>query len=164
MADLSASVVTLFRNLTPATLSRDCDLDGVLDECEFADCNANGIHDACELARGMLADSNRNGIPDECDATFHRGDANGDGALNISDASAIFQYLLLGGQRPSCLDSADANGDGRVDLADGIYDLNFLFRSGPAPPAPGPPPSPCGIDPSLPGERSPGCREYAACS
>jgi hypothetical protein len=39
---------------------------------------------------------------------------------------------------PPCLSSCDANDDGRVDFADAIYVLRFLFRSGEAPPSPGP--------------------------
>ena len=48
----------------------DCDLNGVLDECDIIagalDCNGNGIPDVCDLITGAT-DCNMNGILDECD-------------------------------------------------------------------------------------------------
>ena len=44
--------------------SRDCNNNGVLDECELTtatDCNGNGVLDECE------PDCNNNGVPDDCD-------------------------------------------------------------------------------------------------
>jgi hypothetical protein len=47
----------------------DCNLNGVLDDCDIddetsLDCNENGIPDECELVDN---DCNENGAPDECD-------------------------------------------------------------------------------------------------
>jgi hypothetical protein len=99
-----------------------------------------------------------------CNPVFHRGDANGDGRLDISDAIRTFNFLFLGAPAPGCLEAADSNNDGRADLSDGIFSLNFLFGRGaqPAPPAPGPPSEPCGPDPESP-EGFLGCEEYRAC-
>ncbi len=66
---------------------------------------------------------------------FIRGDANGDGGVNITDAIYALQFLFSGGPKPPILDAADANDDGRVNLTDAVYVLNFLFQGGP-PPAP----------------------------
>jgi hypothetical protein len=67
---------------------------------------------------------------------FRRGNTNGDGALDISDAIAVFSYLFLGGAEPPCLDAADSNDDGVVDISDGVFLLSHLFQGGPEPPAP----------------------------
>jgi hypothetical protein len=76
---------------------------------------------------------------------FLRGDPNGDGKVDISDAVAVLAYLFLGGGMPGCLKSADANDTGLVDLSDAVSVLNFLFLSGRAPPPPYPR---CGSDPT----------------
>jgi hypothetical protein len=49
--------------------SRDCNEDGVPDECQLEDndCNENGIPDECDIASGFSQDLNENGIPDECE-------------------------------------------------------------------------------------------------
>lgn len=76
---------------------------------------------------------------------FRRGDATDDGAVNITDAIFVLNFLFLGGDTPACLDAADANDDGGVNITDGITILNFLFLGGDAPPRPGP--TNCGPDP-----------------
>jgi hypothetical protein len=89
---------------------------------------------------------------------FRRGDATGEGTVDISDGINVFNFLFLGGTAPGCLQAADANGSGLVDISDGIYVLNFLFLGGAAPPPPFPG---CGSAPSvagLPCETQPGCR------
>jgi type II secretory pathway pseudopilin PulG len=95
-------------------------------------------------------------------AGFHRGDSNTDGAVDISDGVAVFDFLFLGGRSPSCLEAANANDDAGLDISDGVYLLDYLFRGGREPPLPGPPPSACGEDP--PGVHpSLGCQSYDRC-
>jgi hypothetical protein len=92
------------------------------------------------------------------DATFRRGDATGEGLVDISDGIFVFNYLFLGGSAPGCPAAADTNASGLVDISDGIYLLNFLFLGKAAPPAPFPG---CGSDSTgsgLPCETQPGCR------
>lgn len=75
---------------------------------------------------------------------FLRGDGNGDGAIDISDAIHSLTYLFSSGPA-GCLEALDANDDGAVDIGDPIYSLAYLFAGGP-PPAP---PWPfCGSDPT----------------
>lgn len=74
---------------------------------------------------------------------FTRGDASGDGKVNISDPVFTLHFLFRGGPPPPLLDAADANGDRRLDVSDAMFTLNFLFRRGPAPP---PPPLDCPCD------------------
>lgn len=64
----------------------------------------------------------------------HReGDVNVDGAVNVSDAVYIINYLFRGGQEPevSCL--ADINCDGSINVEDAVALVNFFFKGGPAP-------------------------------
>ena len=69
--------------------------------------------------------------------TFIRGDANGDGVVDISDPTTILNHLFEG--QCSCTNGAcDSNDDGNVDITDAIYLLTFLFSGGPPPPPPFP--------------------------
>jgi hypothetical protein len=68
---------------------------------------------------------------------FVRGDSNGDGEVDISDAVATLLHLFRG--RPqACADAADANDDGALDVTDAVFTLDYLFRGGTAPAFPGP--------------------------
>ena len=95
---------------------------------------------------------------------FHRADPNTSGATDLSDAIAIFGYLFLGSDTPTCLESADVNNSGVIDISDGVAILNWLFGDGPEPAVPGPAPSACGVDPDAVGsEGDLGCEGYGAC-
>lgn len=76
---------------------------------------------------------------------FVRGDTNGNGLVNISDAVVLLGYLFLGGEPVTCIDAADSNDSGRVNVADAAYILNFLFRGGAMLPPPYPNPA---LDPT----------------
>lgn len=129
---------------------------------EPADCNENGVPDEQDIAEGTSKDSDLNGIPDECEGQlFRRGDVDVDGVFGLGDTVMLILYSLQGGQRPSCMSAADVNSDGRVDISDAIFALNHIFRAGPEPATPGPPPGPCGRDTANPGGLS--CDSYDAC-
>ena len=74
---------------------------------------------------------------------FVRGDANGDGEVNLSDAISTLEYLFLGGKAPGCLDAADSDDDGALNITDPVSLLGWLFLGSAAPP----PPNQCGADP-----------------
>ncbi len=77
---------------------------------------------------------------------FDRGDCNGDGGFDISDAVFILESLFVpGGQEPECRDACDSNDDGGLDIGDAVYKLTALFGGGTAPPAPH---GSCGTDPT----------------
>jgi len=76
---------------------------------------------------------------------FVRGDADGTGALDVTDAIRVFFTLFIEPEDSPCPDAADANDDGEIDLSDGIFILSFGFLGGPQPPAPFPL---CGPDPT----------------
>lgn len=127
------------------------------------DCNENGISDFIDITMAATsADLNSNGVPDECDslppaAKFRRGDANGSGDVDLSDAVKTFNYLFAGGSI-DCEDAADSNDSGETDISDGIFTLERLFQGGDPIPAPGP--SACGVDPT---PDALGCDAYAQC-
>ncbi len=69
---------------------------------------------------------------------FLRGDVNGSGALSLLDG-ILYLYRRFGLQPPGTCDAAeDINGDGQRTLLDAMYFFQFLFGSGPQPPAPFP--------------------------
>jgi len=76
---------------------------------------------------------------------FVRGDADGNLAVNLTDAIYILNHLFLGGTVPVCDDAADVDDSGITDIADAVNLLLHLFQSGAAPPSPYPDP---GADPT----------------
>jgi hypothetical protein len=86
---------------------------------------------------------------------FIRGDADGNGAAEITDAVNILGYLFQGTGDPACLDASDADDSGEIDLTDAVRVLGSLFLGE------GPLPSPvnCGSDPTT-GDRY-DCRQSA---
>lgn len=105
-------------------------------------------------------------LPLSADSVFSRGDGNGDGTLELTDAVIVLNYLFLGGTEPACLEGADADNDGSVSLTDGILVLQYLFQGGNAPALPGPPGvnSGCGPDTDIPGTPGDlGCVNYSGC-
>ncbi|NIP43139.1 MAG: hypothetical protein GWO41_02755, partial [candidate division Zixibacteria bacterium] len=62
-----------------------------------------------------------------------RGDCNGDGSINISDAVVIVNYVFIGGDPPDPLIMGDPNCDGAVNVSDAVYLINYIFVGGPPP-------------------------------
>ena len=85
----------------------------------------------------LYIDDDGDGVPDrevQPDSTpYYRGDANGDGAIDIADVVYLVNYLFIDGPAPSPLEAGDANCDGKVDIADVVYLVNYLFIEGPPP-------------------------------
>lgn len=130
-----------------------------------ADCNANGVLDECDLAVGTSVDADLDSIPDECEPTrFHRGDADGDGVLNLTDPITLLRFLFAAGPPIGCGEAGDADNSGTLDVTDAVLLLSYLFRDGPVPASPGPPTAMCGPDPDprlSPGDI--GCDRYEGC-
>jgi hypothetical protein len=62
------------------------------------------------------------------------GDVNGSGAVDVSDAIRLLEYLFLpedGPVSPICRGSTDVNGDGDLDISDPVFILAHLFAGGP---------------------------------
>ena len=62
------------------------------------------------------------------DAGFRRGDANGDGQIDISDAVFTLRFLFSAGVTPGCLEALDSSDDGEVNVSDAVDVLLELFR------------------------------------
>ncbi len=77
---------------------------------------------------------------------FRRGDADGDGKLNITDPIFTLNFLFSGGRAPDCMKSADVDDSGVLNITDPIFSLSFQFLGGPQPKAPGH--LTCGSDPT----------------
>ncbi len=55
-----------------------------------------------------------------------RGDVNSDGSVNISDVTALINYLLTGNASGINLTNADVNSDGSVNISDVTALINYL--------------------------------------
>jgi hypothetical protein len=93
-------------------------------------------------------DSDRDGVPDECrPRPFRRGDADGRGGVELTDAILLLAHLFLGNRDALiCPDGADADDNGALEVTDVIGILGYLFLAGDPPAAPGP--LTCGPDPT----------------
>ncbi len=115
----------------------------------FFDINGDLCVKQPDFVGGPCNDYDCNGIVDLNDATIfalhighcctfcdcYPGDANGDGALDISDAVYLIQYIFAGGPAPTpyAVCSGDANCDGSVDISDAVYLIQYIFSGGAAP-------------------------------
>ena len=148
-----------------ATMVRysDFDGDGDDDALVLTDRTLRLIRN--ETPRPTSRDDNENSVPDECEGRpFHRGDANGDGRVDLADAVRVLAYLFLGDDVPGCREAADIDNDGSIALVDAVQLLDHLFRGGAPPAIPGPSPRRCAPDPDAPGSaRDLGCADYTAC-
>ena len=77
--------------------------------------------------------------------TFVRGESNGDGTIDFSDAITILNFLFAAGDPGNCLKALDANDDGNIDVSDAIRVLTALFNGARAIPQPHPE---AGLDPT----------------
>lgn len=68
---------------------------------------------------------------------FQRGDCNSDDKVDLADAAKTLGWQFQG-EPILCPDACDSNDDGKINLADAVLLMNYLFKFGDAPPAPGP--------------------------
>ncbi len=61
------------------------------------------------------------------------GDANNNGAVQITDVSFVINFLYKHGPTPPCRSEADANGNNAIQITDVSYIINFLYKHGPTP-------------------------------
>ncbi len=64
---------------------------------------------------------------------FIIGDANHSGAVNISDAVYIINYIFGGGPEPIPGPAGDADCSSIINISDAVYLINYIFSGGPAP-------------------------------
>lgn len=65
--------------------------------------------------------------------TINRGDANGDGTINVADAVFLIGNIFNGGPNPNPLLSGDANCDGGISVGDVVTIINYIFKGGAEP-------------------------------
>jgi len=61
------------------------------------------------------------------------GDANGDGAVTVSDAVFLTNYVLYSGPEPEPSASGDGNEDCVIDVQDVVLLIDYLYQGGPPP-------------------------------
>jgi hypothetical protein len=66
-------------------------------------------------------------------AGIKRGDANGDGIVNVGDIVYLVSYLYKGGPEPTPMEAGDANRDGIINVGDIVYLVSYLYKGGPPP-------------------------------
>lgn len=128
------------------------------DELQFAweDAPSGGLSNARLVGQDIAVILLEN-TPPAADV-FRRGDTDGNGKVELSDAVRSLAFLFQGGPAPACDDAADSNDDGQHDIGDGINTLNALFLGTGEIPAPGP--AACGVDPTT---DSLSCGAYDSC-
>ena len=62
-----------------------------------------------------------------------RGDATGDGVINIADVMYMINYLYKSGPYPASFEAGDANCDDDHSLLDIVFLINYLYKGGPPP-------------------------------
>ncbi len=102
------------------------------------------VYEAAILLEGDLE---QEGCRLSCSPAFRflRGDANGDGRINLTDSISILGHLFQG-MPLECADAGDFNDTGDLNITDVVAMLEYLFQPGGALP---PPPFPeLGVDPT----------------
>jgi hypothetical protein len=89
---------------------------------------------------------------------YRRGDADGNGQVELTNAVGTLGFLFQGFREPACLDAADSNDSGVVDIGDAINTLNVLFLGTGEIPTPGI--LECGVDPT---DDALSCDAYDTC-
>ncbi len=87
---------------------------------------------------------------------FSRGDVNGNGSRDISDAIGLLGYLFRDEEGPTCMKTADVNDDGQIDISDTLALLFHLFMTE----RDIAPPGSCALDPTF---DYLSCDEYSGC-
>ena len=125
---------------------QDFDNDGIGDVCdECTDTDGDGFgnpgfpantcaSDNCpDTANPNQEDTNGDDIGDAC-CCVDRGNANGEGGINVADLTYLVDYLFFDGPTPPCPEEGNVDADGGTNVADLTYLVDHLFFDGPAPP------------------------------
>lgn len=83
------------------------------------------------VTAGCGTSANSNTATITIPGSLPKGDANGDGAVGVTDVFYLINNLFSSGPPP--VGSGDANGNGSVGVTDVFYMINFLFSGGPPP-------------------------------
>ena len=90
----------------------------------------------CELAVFVQSDKETNILISNLLPLYQThvsGDANGDGAVTVSDVVFLTNYVLYSGLEPRPSAAGDVNEDCIIDMTDVVYLMNYVFNQGPTP-------------------------------
>lgn len=126
----------------PLTIDEDASCDSAHDISWCNGINGNGnvtlynnvVIDFQSLQNYARNDTSVYVVPEE---VFQRGDCNGDDKVDLADAATMLANQFSG-LPVGCEDACDTNDDGILNMADPVAALNWLFKFGTEPPAPGP--------------------------
>ena len=143
----SGDKVSDFIEYRPWFVGGDVDSDGVGDSCDNCisvanpnqeDMDADGIGDSCDncidVANPSQEDIDADGVGDAC-CCMDRGNADGDGGVNVADVIHLVDYIFFGGLPPPCPEEGNVDAEGGINVADVIYLVEYIFFGGPAPSA-----------------------------
>jgi hypothetical protein len=121
----------------------DIDDDGIGDSCDIcpndlyndvdSDSICGDVDNCPEVYNPDQADTNGDGIGDAC-CCIARGNADGEGGINVADLTYLVDYIFFGGDTPPCPEEGNADAEGAINVADLTYLVDYIFFSGPAPP------------------------------
>ena len=121
-------------------MSAECDTEQLVEWCNGINGNGNvNLYNNAVIGFESIQNYARNDgsvyvVPEEI---FQRGDCNSDDKVDLAD-SATMLANQFNGLSILCPDACDSNDDGLLNMADSVYLLNWLFKFGPIPTAPGP--------------------------
>ena len=128
--DISANPV----NVTDAigyNITRDNNLIGTWTDTTYTEYGLqNGIYNYCVTAQYYNGESNPVCVNAVVNYTV-KGDANGDGYVDISDIQSVIAFILNQNPTPWNFENADVNSDGNVNMADiqGIVNIILGMKS-----------------------------------
>ena len=105
-----------------------------------------GLYAIGAIGRGRLAERPEPGPGPGPEPVFRRGDVDGNGKLEITDAILNLDFQFIGNYVPRCKDAHDFDDNGRIEITDSIANLQHQFVGGQGPAPPGM--KSCGKDPS----------------
>jgi Dockerin type I domain/Pregnancy-associated plasma protein-A len=118
--NFSSSIPSIYDEITSFGIGPDFDID--------ADCVDDSIDNCPDKYNPDQIDNNGNDIGDACE--YICGDSSGDEIVNVSDAVWIINYVFVGGDPPSPLESGDVNCDGTCNVSDAVWIINYVFVGG----------------------------------
>ncbi|HIO65193.1 MAG TPA: hypothetical protein EYN40_00745 [Planctomycetes bacterium] len=121
-------------------MDAECNEDQLIEWCN--DINGNGnvtLYNNVVINFQSIQTFERNDslvhvVPEEI---FQRGDCNSDDTVDLADTATMLGNQF-NGHPILCPDACDSNDDGHLNMADAVHLLNWLFKFGDIPPAPGP--------------------------